>query len=110
MRYTHRDIPRTFEVPFGKWLIPIIGSLLCILLMKGITKPTGYRFLAWTVLGQIIYFSYGFWHSKRRTLMKSKYVSSTVELLPTVETIMGQYAQNESQVNLVSENNFESEA
>ncbi|CAF3979790.1 unnamed protein product [Rotaria sp. Silwood1] len=110
MRYTHRDIPRTFEVPFGKWLIPIIGSLLCILLMKGITKPTGYRFLAWTVLGQIIYFSYGFWHSKRRKLMKSKYVSSTVELLPTVETVMGQYAQNESQGNLVFENNFESEA
>ncbi|CAF4096831.1 unnamed protein product, partial [Rotaria sordida] len=70
MRYTHRDIARPFEVPFGSWLIPSVGSLLCILLMKGITKTTGFRFLVWTALGQIIYFSYGFWHSKQRKLGK----------------------------------------
>ncbi|CAF5114205.1 unnamed protein product, partial [Rotaria sp. Silwood1] len=34
MRYTHKDMQRVFRVPFGSWLIPIIGSLLCILLMK----------------------------------------------------------------------------
>ncbi|CAF0960448.1 unnamed protein product [Rotaria sordida] len=66
MRYTHGDMPRPFKVPFGSWLIPTIGSLLCILPMIGITKGTGFRFLVWTALGQIIYFSYGFWHSRQR--------------------------------------------
>ncbi|CAF0746562.1 unnamed protein product [Rotaria sp. Silwood1] len=65
MRYTHRNVPRTFKVPFDRWLLPTVGSLLCILLMTGVTKATGFRFLVWTAIGQIIYFSYGFWHSKR---------------------------------------------
>ncbi|CAF4526069.1 unnamed protein product, partial [Rotaria sp. Silwood1] len=73
MRYSHRHMQRVFQVPFGSWLIPTVGSLLCILLMKGITKPTGYRFLVWTAIGQIIYFSYGFWHSKQRISIKSEF-------------------------------------
>ncbi|CAF3807643.1 unnamed protein product [Rotaria sordida] len=104
MRYTHRDISRAFEVPFGSWLIPTVGSLLCILLMKCITKATGFRFLAWTALGQIIYFSYGFWHSKQRILRKSKSVVGSVESLRTVEDIREQYAQNEVELDLASEN------
>ncbi|CAF2603742.1 unnamed protein product [Rotaria sp. Silwood2] len=103
MRYTHRNIPRTFEVPFGSWLIPTTGSLLCILLMKGITKATGYRFLAWTVLGQIIYFSYGFWHSKQRKLIRNESNLSRIELVPAVESIMKQYSQNASEPDLVTE-------
>ncbi|CAF2410448.1 unnamed protein product [Rotaria sp. Silwood2] len=103
MRYTHRDMQRTFEVPFGSWLIPTIGSLLCILLMKGIAKTTAYRFLVWTALGQIIYFSYGFWHSKRRKKMKSESVASTVELVSTLEWTMQQYRHNESESDLASE-------
>ncbi|CAF4258065.1 unnamed protein product [Rotaria sp. Silwood2] len=87
MRYTHRDMPRTFEVLFGSWLIPTIGSLFCIFLIKSITKAAGFRFLVWTALGQIIYFSYGFWHSKRRNLIESEFVGSTIELAPTEENI-----------------------
>ncbi|CAF4195847.1 unnamed protein product [Rotaria sp. Silwood2] len=82
MRYTHRDIQRVFQVPFGSWLIPTIGSLLCILVMTNIREATGFRFLVWTALGQIIYFSYGLWHCKRRKLMKSNSLVNTVKLLP----------------------------
>lgn len=64
MRYTHPDTPRTFTVPFGRWLIPVVGSILCILLMATVEASTGYRFLIWTAIGQIIYFSYGYRHSK----------------------------------------------
>lgn len=63
MRYTHRDMPRVFRVPFGSWFLPIVGSLLCILLMINTSKATAYRFLVWTAIGQIIYFCYGFRHS-----------------------------------------------
>ncbi|CAF3413645.1 unnamed protein product [Rotaria sp. Silwood1] len=104
MRYTHKDMQRVFRVPFGSWLIPIIGSLLCILLMKGITKPTCYRFLVWTAIGQIIYFSYGFWHSKRRKLMKCGSVASNIDLVPTVTNAMEPYTNNESESDLASVN------
>ncbi|CAF0989522.1 unnamed protein product [Rotaria sp. Silwood1] len=104
MRYTHKDMQRVFRVPFGSWLIPIIGSLLCILLMKGITKPTCYRFLVWTAIGQIIYFSYGFWHSKRRKLLKCGSVASNIDLVPTVTNAMEPYTNNESESDLASVN------
>ncbi|CAF3890575.1 unnamed protein product, partial [Rotaria sp. Silwood1] len=104
IRYRHKDIPRPFEVPFGPWLIPTVGSLLCILLMQGITKTTGYRFLVWTALGQIIYFSYGFWHSKRRKSIKSASISSAVGLLPTVASITEQYTQYGLESDLANEN------
>ncbi|CAF1458652.1 unnamed protein product, partial [Rotaria sordida] len=104
MRYTHGDIQRIFQVPFGSWLIPIIGSLLCILLMSGITKPTAVRFLVWTALGQIIYFSYGFWHSKRRKYIKSASTSSVTDLLPTVASVTKQYTQSGLESDLASEN------
>ncbi|CAF0958515.1 unnamed protein product [Rotaria sordida] len=104
MRYTHKHIPRIFKVPFGSWLIPTIGSLLCILLMKGITKGTGFRFLVWTALGQIIYFSYGFWYSKGRKLIKSASITSAVEILPRVATASEQYTQNGVELDLASEN------
>ena len=71
--------------------------------MKGITKTTGYRFLVWTALGQIIYFSYGFWHSKQRKLRKSASIASGIELLPTVESLMEEYTQNQLELDLASE-------
>ncbi|CAF1458673.1 unnamed protein product [Rotaria sordida] len=94
MRYIHRDIPRLFEVPLGSWFILTIGSLLCILLIKDIPSVAGYRFLVWTGLGQIIYFSYGFWHSKQRKLRKITSIATALELLPTVANVTEQYTQN----------------
>ncbi|CAF3413685.1 unnamed protein product [Rotaria sp. Silwood1] len=104
MRYTHRDISRTFQMPLGSWLILIIGSLLCILLMKGITKSTGYRFLVWTATGQIIYFSYGFWHSKRRKLIRNESNASRIALRPTVAIVIEEYTNNGFESDLASVN------
>jgi amino acid transporter len=103
MRYTHRGWQRTFRVPFGPWLIPIVGSLLCILLMKGISKETVFRFLVWTAIGQIVYFSYGFWHSKIRRLERHESVNSTVELLATISSIMIKRTDNGSEADLANE-------
>ncbi len=103
MRYTHRDMHRTFRVPFGSWLIPTIGALLCILLMKSISKETAFRFLVWTALGQIIYFSYGFRYSRRGQLPRDELVKSTGVLSPTVEAIGTQYMHNESQSDVTSD-------
>ncbi|CAF1650122.1 unnamed protein product [Rotaria magnacalcarata] len=66
MRYTHKDVPRSFRVPLGPWVFPSIGALLCLLLMVTSSKETGIRLGVWMGIGQVIYFSYGFWHSKLR--------------------------------------------
>lgn len=98
MRYREKDMQRTFRVPFGAWLIPISGSLLCILLLIGTSAATGCRFLVWTALGQIIYFSYGFWHSKQRDSTKCNPTISTVCLVTTIESTMEGFQQNESEL------------
>jgi len=94
---------RTFRVPFGLWLIPTLGSLLCILLFTGIKKEAIYVFLVWTAIGQIFYFSYGFWHSKRRPPARDHSVQSTMELLPTVESIMMEVKHTVPQSDLASD-------
>ncbi|CAF1206681.1 unnamed protein product [Rotaria sordida] len=104
MRYTHRDMQRVFQVPLGPWLIPIVGSLLCILLMKGITKATGFRFLVWTALGQIIYFSYGFWHSKQRKLLRNEPNLTWIALQATISSVLEQYTKNGLELNSASKN------
>jgi len=66
MRFTHKDVPRGFRVPLGPWVIPPIGAFLCILLMVTSSKETGIRLAVWMGIGQVIYFTYGYWHSKLR--------------------------------------------
>ncbi|CAF3556104.1 unnamed protein product [Rotaria sp. Silwood1] len=93
---------RVFRVPFGSWLIPIIGSLLCILLMTGITKPTCYRFLVWTAIGQIIYFSYGFRNSQRRRLRRTESNADVLKDQPPVAIVMEEYVNNGFEADLAS--------
>jgi APA family basic amino acid/polyamine antiporter len=66
MRFTHKDVPRGFRVPLGPWVTPPIGALLCLLLMVTSSKETGIRLVVWMGIGQVIYFTYGYWHSKLR--------------------------------------------
>jgi len=66
MRFTHKEVPRGFRVPLGPWVIPPIGAVLCLLLMATSSKETGIRLVVWLGIGQIIYFTYGYWHSKLR--------------------------------------------
>ena len=70
MRFTHKDVPRGFRVPLGPWVIPPVGALLCVLLMVTSSKETGIRLAVWMAVGQVIYFSYGYWHSKLRYAKK----------------------------------------
>jgi basic amino acid/polyamine antiporter, APA family len=77
MRFTHKDTPRGFRIPFGIWVIPPLGAVLCVLLMVTSSKETGIRLAVWMAIGQVIYFAYGFWHSKLRL---SKQAVSAVAL------------------------------
>lgn len=45
-------------------LIPLMGLITCIYLLTGMTAANWIWFLAWLVLGLIVYFAYGFRNSK----------------------------------------------
>jgi amino acid transporter len=82
MRYTHDDIPRNFQVPFGAWLIPSVGILLCILLLINTTEGTAIRFGIWIGVGHIVYFSYSFWNSKGHLQQKQYLADSAIVHVP----------------------------
>jgi len=54
--------PRAFKVPLGP-IIPLLGVSSCIFLMTGLPGITWIRFIAWLIIGLIVYFSYSIRHS-----------------------------------------------
>jgi APA family basic amino acid/polyamine antiporter len=67
LRIKRPDIPRSFKVPGGTYLVPICGALTSGLLMYTATTHTIIRLFVWMAIGLIIYFSYGVKHSVLRT-------------------------------------------
>jgi len=59
LRFLRADVHRPFKVPLAPFL-PAVGILLCGYLMVSLPWITWLRFLAWLVLGLVIYFSYSF--------------------------------------------------
>jgi APA family basic amino acid/polyamine antiporter len=62
MRYTHPDAERPFRAPFVP-LVPILGMLSCTLLMFSLPIETWERLIVWLLIGFMIYFGYGRYHS-----------------------------------------------
>jgi len=64
LRHKQPDAPRKFKVPLGPYVIPILGTAMCILLVASSTTSSILRLLIWLGIGMIIYFSYGKWNSR----------------------------------------------
>jgi hypothetical protein len=86
MRYTHDDIPRPFRVACGRWLVPGVGILLCILLLSRTHKGTAIRFGVWMGICQIVYFAYSYWFSKVRLQNNAQLLTNDDELPSEPET------------------------
>jgi APA family basic amino acid/polyamine antiporter len=65
LRYTDKDRPRPFRVPWV-WVVCPLGAGLCLFVMWGLPGETWVRFGVWLVLGLILYYCYGFRHSTLR--------------------------------------------
>jgi len=63
LRRTHPDLPRPFKVPAVPW-IPLASLAASFYLAVNLPALTWVRFVAWVVLGLLIYFAYGYRHSK----------------------------------------------
>ncbi|MFC9973192.1 amino acid permease [Spirillospora sp. NPDC127200] len=58
LRRTRPDLPRAFRTPLVP-LVPILSVLACLFVMLNLPVETWYRFLAWMLVGALIYFVYG---------------------------------------------------
>jgi len=62
MRRTHPQADRPFRCPLVP-LMPILGIAFCLLLMFSLPAENWLRLIIWLLLGFVIYFAYGRYHS-----------------------------------------------
>lgn len=66
LRHTRPDLKRSFSVPLP-WFTCLAGAGGCAYLIYSLPVDTWIRMIGWAVLGFIIYFAYGFRHSRLRS-------------------------------------------
>ncbi len=65
LRVKEPERPRPFKVPFV-WVTAPLGILACLFVMAGLPYQAWERFAIWIVIGLLIYFFYGYGHSRLR--------------------------------------------
>lgn len=65
LRKTEPNAPRGFRTPFVP-IIPILGAVVCFMVMASLPFDTWIRLMAWMGIGMVIYFTYGVKHSRAR--------------------------------------------
>ncbi len=65
LRYKEPERPRPFKVPFV-WPVCVLSAAGCLFIMKGLPDVAWRRFGWWLVIGLVLYFAYGFKHSRLR--------------------------------------------
>ncbi|MCE2982053.1 MAG: amino acid permease [Parachlamydia sp.] len=62
LRRTHPELPRPFRTPLVPF-VPIMGILICLVLMLSLGWATWMRLAVWILIGLAVYFLYGKQHS-----------------------------------------------
>jgi APA family basic amino acid/polyamine antiporter len=65
LRYKEPDRPRPFKVPFV-WPVTVLSAAGCVFIMRGLPHQAWERFGYWLVIGLLLYFVYGYQHSRLR--------------------------------------------
>jgi len=65
LRHTEPDRPRPFRVPLV-WPVCVLSAAGCVYIMFGLPGAAWRRFGWWLVIGLVLYFTYGFSHSRLR--------------------------------------------
>jgi len=65
LRHTEPERRRPFRVPLV-WPVCVLSAAGCIFIMYGLPGTAWRRFMWWLLIGLVLYFSYGYNHSKLR--------------------------------------------
>lgn len=65
LRRTNPEAPRPFRTPLVP-IVPLLAVLSCGYLMFELPRQTWERFFIWLAIGLVVYFAYGYRHSKLR--------------------------------------------
>ena len=65
LRFAEPERPRPFRVP-GVYVVAPLSVILCVYVMLGLPLETWERFGIWLAIGLILYFAYGYKHSRIR--------------------------------------------
>jgi len=71
LRARRPDLERPFRVPGVPW-VPALSALVSLALMAGLPWHTWERLIVWMTLGLLLYFGYGYRHSKARREMSGR--------------------------------------
>jgi APA family basic amino acid/polyamine antiporter len=63
IRRRNPDMPRPFKTPWVP-VVPILGIVISLAMMLSLTGLTWIRLAVWLVIGMVIYFTYGRYHSR----------------------------------------------
>jgi APA family basic amino acid/polyamine antiporter len=66
LRVKDPDRPRPFRVPFGPYVVPLLGVVSCCGLIYYLPPSSWWRFFAWLLVGGVVYFFYGYRNSRLR--------------------------------------------
>ncbi|HUN27230.1 MAG TPA: amino acid permease [Steroidobacteraceae bacterium] len=78
LRRTRPDLPRPFRVPaIGP--VAVLGIGMCALMAGFLPRDTWIRLVLWTALGVVIYFTYGYRHSRLRAEVPAAPASAAEE-------------------------------
>ncbi len=66
LRYTRPDLPRPFRVP-AVWFTSVMGVIFCAGMAASLPTATWVRLIAWSAIGFVIYFLYGYKNSRLRS-------------------------------------------
>ena len=65
LRRTRPDLPRPFRMPWVP-VLPVLSAAVSLVLMLGLPRATWERLIIWMVIGVVLYFWYGYRHSRLR--------------------------------------------